>query len=262
MLGMSDDGTIGNSDMQAVWGLNARERIRAGAPLHWDGLNTSIREVVISSALGDGTVSKDYDNASMDRIERFLRQVAPPPSPHRQDPAAVARGRAIYQSEQAGCAGCHDAGGARTLTIIPAQEIGTDGHRLAMWSDAARDTYSNYREGRDWGFRSFQNVEGYVAESLDGLWLRGPYLHNGSVPTLADLLEPQTRRTPLFLRGAEVLDNTRGGFVAMACDPSAPRSAGFCHDVRVPGNGNGGHLYGTDLPPSMKADLLAYLLTL
>ena len=41
-------------------------------------------------------------------------------------------------------------------------------------------------------------LDGYIAVHLDGIWLRAPYLHNGSVPTLADLLKPVSER-PSFL---------------------------------------------------------------
>jgi mono/diheme cytochrome c family protein len=261
MLRLPDDGTIGNSDMQAVWNLDAREAARAGAPLHWDGLNTSIREVVISSALGDGATAAGLSFESMDRIERFLRRTGPPPSSHRPEPAAATRGAAVFARD---CAECHAVGGARTLTVIPAAETGTDAHRVLMWTDAARDAYNGYREGYDWGFRAFENVEGYIAEPLWGLWLLGPYLHNGSVPTLADLLEPPERRPAAFVRGQDVLDGVRGGFQAPACDPDLPTrpGPGFCLDTRLPGNANAGHLWGTDLPAAEKADLLAYLLTL
>jgi len=42
--------------------------------------------------------------------------------------------------------------------------------------------------------------------------------------------------------------------------PSAPTDP-FCYDTTIAGNGNGGHLYGVDLPADQKSDLLAYLLT-
>src|SRR3712207_7818528 len=45
--------------------------------------------------------------------------------------------------------------------------------------------------------------------SLDGLWLRAPYLHNGSVPTVEDLLEPAARRPTVFYRGYDVYDRQR-----------------------------------------------------
>lgn len=258
MLDLADDGTIGNSDMQAIWSLDAREAIRRPAPLHWDGLNTSIREVVISSALGDGATAKEFDFDSMDRIERFLRTTAPPPSPYRPDPVAVERGRTIYAEH---CAECHAADGERTLTVIPVEEVGTDPHRVEMWTDAARDTYAGYSEGYDWGFSAFQNVEGYIAEPLAGLWLNAPYLHNGSVPTLVDLLEPPAERPRAFVRGLEELDPEKGGFAAPPCDPGQKPEAGFCYDVTQPGNDNGGHTYGTGLGEAAKADLLAYLKT-
>ena len=261
MLGLPVDDTIGVSDMMPVWNLDAREAIRADGALHWDGLSTSIPEVVLSSALGDGMVAEEYSPERLARIETFLRELPPPPSPFSPDPAAVARGAAAFAAE---CAECHAETGARVLTVIPLGEVGTDPERVAMWTDEARDAYQAYAEGRDWGFAHFQNAEGYLTAPLWGIWATGPYLHNGSVPTLADLLEPPEDRPVAFLRGPDVLDPDRGGFVAPACDPAdpPPRSEGFCLDTRERGNGNGGHLWGTDLPDDVKADLVAYMLTL
>jgi hypothetical protein len=260
-LQLADDATIGNSDMLAVWNLGAREQIRANAPLHWDGLNNSVREVVLSSALGDGMTAHEYDEqtqTSLRRVAAFLRRTKPPASPHRPDSAAVDRGHALYANL---CANCHAATGARTLTVIPIEEIQTDRHRIDMWTTAARDAYNNYRKGYDWNFSHFQKLEGYIAETLDGLWLRAPYLHNGSVPTLADLLEGPQDRPKAFVRGGEVLDSNRGGFVAPSCDPRRPEKGVFCFDTTLPGNANSGHVYGTELTAADKADLLAYLLT-
>jgi len=261
MLALADDGTIGNSDMLTIWNLGAREAIRRDAPLHWDGLNNSVREVVVSSALGDGMTAKEYDEeteASLRRLGAYLRRVKPPASPYRPEAAAVVRGRAVYETR---CADCHDAGGSRSLTVIPVEDVQTDRHRIDMWTALARDTYNNYRKGYDWDFSHFQKQSGYVAEPLDGLWLRAPYLHNGSVPTLADLLKAPPKRPTAFVRGGEVLDAEHGGFAAPACDPTVRQSGVFCFDTALPGNSNAGHTYGTDLAPNDKADLLAYLLT-
>ena len=203
----------------------------------------------------------EYDKqtqTSLLRFANFLRRTKPPGSPYRPDFAALNRGHALYSKL---CAQCHDAMGARTLTVIPAEEVRTDRHRIDMWTTAARDAYNNYRTGYDWDFSHFQKVQGYVAETLDGLWLRAPYLHNGSVPTLADLLQAPQDRPKAFLRGGEVLDSARGGFVAPECDPAHPEKGAFCFDTSLPGNANSGHVYGTNLDMADKADLLAYLLT-
>jgi hypothetical protein len=130
-----------------------------------------------------------------------------------------------------------------------------------MWTELARDAYNNFREGRDWGFKSFRKIPGYVAEPLGGLWLNGPYLHNGSVPTLRDLLEPPAQRPATFIRGLDVVDARNGGFVAPSCDPRQQPAEGFCFDTRLVGNSNDGHVYGTALSTAEKSDLVAYLLT-
>src|SRR5262249_56114690 len=121
MVELGDDEAIGKSGMEAVWNLDARERIRPHGPLHWDGLNNSVREVVISSALGDGTVAREFRLPAMERIERFLRTLPPPPSPHRSDAAAVERGKAVFA---ANCAEGHAPGGVRTPRVIPLPEAG------------------------------------------------------------------------------------------------------------------------------------------
>jgi hypothetical protein len=262
MLRLADDGTIGNSDMLAVWNLDARDQIKANTPLHWDGLNTSVREVVLSSALGDGMTAKEYGEetrSALHHVATFLGRARPPASPYRPDLTAVNRGHSLYTKL---CAQCHDSAGDRVLTVIPIEEVRTDRHRLDMWSTAARDAYNNYRVGYDWNFSHFQKTDGYVAETLDGLWLRAPYLHNGSVPTLFDLLEAPPDRPRAFLRGGEVLDSVHGGFAAPACDPTRTEKGAFCFDTAMPGNANSGHVYGTDLTAADKADLLAFLLTL
>ena len=96
---------------------------------------------------------------------------------------------------------------------------------------------------------------------LDALWLRGPYLHNGSVPTLRALLTAPGERPKAYVRGGDVIDGKNGGFVSPACDPNSPPPKGHCYDTTLPGNGNGGHEYGTTLSASEKDDLIAYLLT-
>ena len=81
-------------------------------------------------------------------------------------------------------------------------------------------------------------TDGYRASDLHALWATAPYLHNGSVPTLEDLLAPAAERPTTFVR------------------------AGFTIDTSVPGNDNIGHEFGTMLDPSDESALLAYLRSL
>ena len=77
------------------------------------------------------------------------------------------------------------------------------------------------------------------------------------VPTLRELLEPPERRPAMFYRGYDVLDRVNVGFISTV--PSEGGRAFFQYDTTVPGNGNGGHEYGTTLPDTEKRAIVEYL---
>jgi hypothetical protein len=270
-LHLPDDGTVGNSDIMPLWDLKDMiQETNGHYSLHWDGLLSDLEETAVAGAIGDGMDYQGYTNAkpTLARIVDFIRLEKPPPSPfsaaaptsdpHHVDVAVVEQGKAVYQ---ANCASCHEPGGARFRTVIPATELGTDRHRIDMWTAEAAERYTNYREGGyDWDFRSFHKTNGYVATELTGLWLRGPYLHNGSVPTLKDLLAAPPNRPSKFYRGYDLIDPVGGGFASQAGTPA--ERFGTLYDTTVPGNSNSGHLFGTDLSDQDKQRLLAFLKTL
>ena len=78
-------------------------------------------------------------------------------------------------------------------------------------------------------------LAGYVARPLAGVWAAGPYLHNGSVPTLYQLLSPQDERDPRFFVSPGAFDPVQVGVDRQA------RGDGFWFDTRLPGNANVGH---------------------
>ena len=259
------DDTIGTSDTMPLWNLHRRDGMSFG----WDGLNTSLREVVQSSAIGVGAETRwiDRDNANWDstdakamsslrRVVNYIGDLKAPKYPLSIDAGLAAAGAVTYESA---CASCHQPGGPRTGSVIPLAEIGTDRHRLDAWTSGAAAAFNAYGEGHAWKFSKFQKSGGYTAVSLDGVWLTAPYLHNGSVPTLADLLEPVAARPKTFWSGYDVYDSARLGFVTQG--PEAER-VGTPLDVTLPGNSNGGHTYGTELSPGEKRALLEYLKTL
>ena len=89
--------------------------------------------------------------------------------------------------------------------------------------------------------------------------MRAPYLHNGAVPTLRDLLEPVAQRPKLFYRGYDLYDPVKVGFITTGAEAER---IGTRVDVSQRGNGNQGHEFGVDLAPAQKRDLLEYLKTL
>jgi hypothetical protein len=79
----------------------------------------------------------------------------------------------------------------------------------------------------------------YKARPLNGVWTGGPYLHNGSVPNLYELLLPVSQRTKSFYIGAWEFDPVKVGYV------DEERAGSFFFDTRLKGNSNAGHEYGT-----------------
>jgi hypothetical protein len=97
----------------------------------------------------------------------------------------------------------------------------------------------------------------YKARSLNGIWATAPYLHNGSVPNLWQLLQPVSGRDNVFYVGSYEFDPKHVGFLSTA------ETNGFRFDAQLPGNSNAGHEYGThELTDEQKWELIEYLKTL
>ncbi|MEW4570693.1 cytochrome c [Tautonia sp. JC769] len=255
--------TIGNSDMQPLWNLAMHRAAEPGGPLpysyHWDGLNTDLKEVVYSGAIGDGATTESLPVQELDAMQAWLEQLPPPPYPFPVDRELADLGKPIYDRL---CADCHAFDGTRTGTVIPRDEIGTDPHRIDMWTEEAMTIYNSFARGEPWAFRAFVKQDGYASVPLDGLWLRAPYLHNGSVPTLEDLMKPSGERPKVFYRGYDVYIDGGTGFIFEGPEAEAE---GDRYDTAVPGNSNVGHEgpdYGTDLPESEKRAVIEYMKTL
>ena len=158
------------------------------------------------------------------------------------------------------------------------------GHYIDSYTEELALAQNTLYAAYPWRFSHFRKTFGYANLPLDGVWLRGPYLHNGSVPTLRDLLDPAADRPPVFYRGYDVFDQAKVGFVSDGTrftddgrskdDPDNPRkyfkfdtqikSGGATPRERNEGNSNSGHegpLYGTTLTPQEKDAIVEYLKT-
>jgi len=96
----------------------------------------------------------------------------------------------------------------------------------------------------------------YESRVLQGIWAAAPYLHNGSVPTLADLLKADKDR-PLSFKVGPDYDPVNVGLAVEQTRFNYTLVTG-CMD-RTSGNSNCGHNFGTKLTPDQKAALLEYL---
>jgi hypothetical protein len=97
----------------------------------------------------------------------------------------------------------------------------------------------------------------YESRALHGIWAAAPYLHNGSVPNLWELLTPAKERKSTFMVGSRTFDPQRVGYDT---EQSPFSAAKFVTDpANANGNGNAGHEYGTDLVPDDRWAIIEYL---
>ncbi len=100
----------------------------------------------------------------------------------------------------------------------------------------------------------------YKARPLNGIWATAPYLHNGSVPNLYELLLTPEERSQKFYVGNREFDPQQVGYVST--ESTSEDLALFEFDTALKGNSNQGHAYGTDLPEAEKWQLVEFLKTL
>lgn len=101
----------------------------------------------------------------------------------------------------------------------------------------------------------------YKGRPLNGIWATAPYLHNGSVPNLDELLQPAAKRSTSFSVGVRTFDPARVGFLTDVT--GFPRFRVNGPDGKpIPGNSNAGHEYGSGLSTEERRQLLEYLKSL
>lgn len=157
------------------------------------------------------------------------------------------------------------------LTLAQAISDQVDGIESRFRRDRGM-TRETYREQYEFGrnILVWKDSHVHAARPLHGIWASPPYLHNGSVPSLADLLRPAEDRPTTFALGHRQYDPVRVGYT------THPRKVAWVFDTRRPvadpdgrvypdltnGNSNRGHEFGVDLTDEERLDLIEYLKTL
>jgi len=252
------DDTLGPTDMPSLWNLK-KYRSHEGTRMNLAGDSWDANSVIIDSALGLLGAAPPDNEKFLDQVHwlnHYLDEYPAPKFPFPIDQAKAASGKRVFD---ANCAGCHWS--ERTGTVMPVAEVGTDSERLWSWNKGAAIRANETVKGFGIERRGLVEEEpkGYVVPFLDGIWLRAPYLHNGSVPTLRDLLNPVEQRPRTFYRGYDLLDPDRVGFCSQGDEA---QRVGTPYDVSWRSNGNTGHEFGVTLPSPDKDALIEYLKTL
>ena len=257
---------IGSSDYPSIWNQAPRE----GMNLHWDGNNPSVQERNKSAALGAGVTPVTIDLDAIGRIEQWIYNLKAPDYPKPINAQLAANGKSVYQEYCSACHGMKEDGKYSFDTekypdlgkVDPISHVRTDVGRLNSYSEALSANQNTLYAGYPWRFKHFHKTNGYANMPLDGIWLRSSYLHNGSVPTLRDLLNPASQRPKVFYRGYDVFDWEKVGFISTVASEKDKQF--FKYDTAVEGNSNSGHDgkdYGTHLSDAEKDAIVEYMKT-
>jgi hypothetical protein len=227
--------------------------------------------------------------------EVLMSRIGAPKWPFEIDTNLAAVGAEIYQGN---CESCHAANPGKAPWKTPVVDVGTDQRSMQLLErrvstgllsesivqppfiveDKAITVLSNsvmgmllslpampHKQHADSLPTAHTSAEcggevGYEAKVLHGVWAAAPYLHNGSVPSLADLLKPAAKRPLKFQVGPEY-DIDRVGMAEKQVGKDVDFSATSCEDP-ASGRSNCGHEFGTKLSDPDKTALLEYLKSL
>ncbi len=250
--------------------------------IHYDGDTNSILERNIGQSLGMGSVfdPATYESTlrigNLHQLEILTHKLQPPKWPAGVlgaiDDSKAQQGELIFQQK---CASCHQ---DRLFTQM---QIGTDPNRANSFGQPvgnipfpkavapildglkkrafADDGIGPAEQAKmDANPAIWRATAQYLARPLNGIWATGPYLHNGSVPTLYDLLHPE-QRPAKFKTGSREFDPVKIGYQS---DLTVTGPNVWVFDTSQPGNSNIGHsgeAFGSTLPEDQKSALLEYL---
>jgi mono/diheme cytochrome c family protein len=187
----------------------------------------------------------------VEEMMEYMIQYDSPRFPGRVNKFLAVRGQEIYRYHCATCHGDYDDSLDQPRLsrfpnrLSPQSEMGTD---AARWRAIDEPLIQAIRAT---GFAEYvapRNTGGYVAPRLTALWATAPYLHNGSVPTLNHLLNPNQRPKKFYV-GGHKLDFDQFG-IAGALDGNGtwnypnqyvPWSIPTLYNTEKPGHANDGH---------------------
>lgn len=234
------------ADIPAIWQIDPK------GYANWDGTIRGFARALTSSMAVVGDPAK-IDLTANAKIQGFLGKLPGEPYPFPIDEARRRRGEGTYKGN---CAGCHamPAGRPRNDLVfdvgtdpLRSQAIGTLSAALLtkVVMNICPQTQAECAFGPEGPIVDPSAHRGYVAGPLIGVWAVAPYLHNGSVPTLRQLLVPSLRTNTAFLRGSTSYNQTDGGWEWEPSKEADLRGRGdsalALHDLREAGFSPVGH---------------------
>lgn len=272
---------VGPSSFLDLWNFQQKNKIW----VHWDlNMNSTFDRNLGQAITGGALYQKDLVTANAKNIgdlQTIAGKLSAPKWPENwlaiKDDLA-GKGSKVFETY---CSSCHN----DMQKLIPLKDVGTDPNRATVYAYPMQDGCSfidvaqremlaikntvfgapiNSNTNRAeidpmGGQAKWRATYAYVARSLRGIWASPPYLHNGSVLTLREVLDSTARKDRFRLDPVNrEYDPVNVGYQYIPCKAGETG----CFDTREPGNSNAGHTYGDTLSVEERAQVIEYLKTL
>lgn len=259
------------SDPPPWWRAHKKNALFYNAMARGDHRGTMmLASSLCTDTVEEATAISTYFN----NIHAFVKSVRPPAYPFAIDAALADVGEGVFLDN---CAGCHGTYGATEAEdtypnlLFPLDVIGTDpvvAQGGTIYAPHMVEWYNESFYGEITRMEPEQPFAGYAAPPLDGVWATGPFLHNGSVPSIALVLDSSKRPTywrRLAYDGSD-FDERDVGWPYLSLEygqATAPADeVKFIYDTTWLAHDNGGHTFGDHLDDDERTAVLEYLKTL
>ncbi len=202
-------------------------------------------------------------------IRAYFASIKPPAYPFPVDKALAERGQAVFETTCSVCHGTYGDAWTYPNQVVGLAEIGTDPVLATVSTNGQTDRFQRWFNQSFFGeLARAAPAPGYIAPPLDGVWATAPFLHNGSVPTVATLLD-SSQRPRYWTRSFDSSDYDPAAlgwnYTALPHGKDGETDAGkrkLIYDTSLPGYSNQGHIFGDGLTHDERKAVLEYLKTL
>lgn len=250
-------------DVPAWWLLKKKKTMYHTGTAHARSVR-SIMQFMLTPE--NGLKTFETEEATFRDIQAHLLTLEAPKYPFPVDRDLAHRGEKLFAKN---CASCHGTYGDKPSypnKIVELDIVGTDPARFTGFSRELGEHYNKSWFGKE---HPAAEPKGYQAPPLDGVWATAPYLHNGSVPTLHDVLNSKGR-PKLFTRSYKTdeasFDKMKNGWKVELLDAVPkdlhPYERRKIYDTTQVGRGNQGHTFGDEFTDEERRAVIEYLKTL
>ena len=246
------------SDVPPLWNVKKKNALYYTAVGRGDFSKLLFQASVLGIA--DSAAAREAVN-NFKHVVAWLEQLEAPKYPGKIDNLLTNQGQLLFEEH---CSGCHGTYGEQETypnKVVSLDLIKTDPYYASYAVDAPIvDWYNNSWFATSQPTSHFEPEAGYVAPPLDGVWATAPYLHNGSVPTIDDLLN-SSQRPQYWQRSGDSrdYDYEKLGWKYKVKNNGSGK---WTYDTSIPGYSNSGHYFGDKLNNSERKAVIEYLKTL